>query len=143
MRLGLAGRGLVGSAAGTGRAAAWVLQRSWHERRPALRPPMPTSQPFPAPEALLAHQQFLRAIVRSLLHGADGADDVVQEVLVRAWQAAPERPLRVSAWLGRIARNLTFDHLRAARRTRRLLQQAPPPDAAPSAEEVLQQEEQR
>ena len=34
---------------------------------------MPTPQSFPAPEALLAHQQFLRAIVKSLLHGADGA----------------------------------------------------------------------
>jgi RNA polymerase sigma factor (sigma-70 family) len=107
---------------------------------------MATPRPLTEPEALLAHQPFLRAIARSLLRGADGVDgedDVVQEALVRASQAEPPSASRLSSWLARIVRNVGLDHRRAARRARRLYEQLPPREAAPSAEEVLQQEEER
>ncbi|HEX5052854.1 MAG TPA: sigma-70 family RNA polymerase sigma factor [Planctomycetota bacterium] len=102
---------------------------------------MSSSQPLPRAENLLAQQRCLRAIVRGLLRSADGEDDVVQEALVRAWQA--DHPVRFAAWLARIARNLSFDHLRAAHREERLRRLAPARDPAPSTDEVLQQEEQR
>jgi DNA-directed RNA polymerase specialized sigma24 family protein len=80
------------------------------------------SPPFASPEALLAHRRFLRPIVRALLRGGDGEDDVVQEALVREWLAGPAAPRAPGSWLARVARNLSFDHLRAARRGERLQQ---------------------
>lgn len=77
---------------------------------------MTTNVLSPAPEALLAHRSFVRGIVRSLLRGADGEDDVVQKVLLRAWQRPPESPGRLRVWLAKVARNLAIDHLRTRRR---------------------------
>jgi RNA polymerase sigma-70 factor (ECF subfamily) len=106
---------------------------------------MPTGEHVPAPELLLAHRDFLRSLVRSLLRGdgAGDADDVVQETLLRAASAPRPRAAHVRTWLGAIARNLTFDHLRAARRRERLYAVLPRPDAVPSPDEVLHHEQQR
>jgi len=92
---------------------------------------------------MLAQHRFLRPIVRALLRGRDGEDDVMQEALVRAWQAEGAAPRQPDSWLARIARNLSLDRLRAARREARLRVHAAVAGAAPSAAEVLQSEEQR
>lgn len=104
---------------------------------------MPSNPPSPSPEALLAQHRFLRPIVRALLRGRDGEDDVMQEALVRAWQAEGAAPRQPDSWLARIARNLSLDRLRAARRQARMRTQVTIADAAPSPAEVLQSEEQR
>lgn len=102
---------------------------------------------MPTPEVMFSHRRFLRAIVRSLVRDEQGAEDIVQETLVRAWQAAPPQgdgqrgSLR--GWLGKIARNLSIDHLRGARRLERLEHQVEATGLAPSTEEVLLHEEQR
>ncbi|MBL8753845.1 MAG: sigma-70 family RNA polymerase sigma factor [Planctomycetes bacterium] len=98
--------------------------------------------PIPSPETLLSQRQFLRPIVRALMRGEDGVDDVEQETVVRAWLASKAEP-RSWAWLRRIARNLGIDRLRAARREAQRRASLPPPEPAPSADEVLQHEEQR
>ncbi len=103
---------------------------------------MSSSVPNASLESLLAHGRFLRPIARALLRGADGEDDVVQDTLLRAFrsQATPDRP--ASFW-GRVARNLSLDRLRAARREAGLRHVVAADDVAPSPADVLQQEEQR
>ncbi len=106
---------------------------------------------MPTPEVMFSHRRFLRAIARSLVRDEQGAEDIVQETLVRAWQSAPPQSGNQSGnqsgslrgWLGKIARNLSIDHLRGARRHERLQQQVEAAGAAPSAEDVLLHEEQR
>ncbi|MCA8974090.1 MAG: sigma-70 family RNA polymerase sigma factor, partial [Planctomycetes bacterium] len=105
---------------------------------------MPPAEPAPAPEAMLAHGDFVRTLVRSLLRSSDGEDDVVQQVMVRAWRSGPRQPGRLHAWLARVARNLAIDHLRAERRRRDGGQPLRPSgDPGPSVAEVLQREEER
>jgi RNA polymerase sigma-70 factor (ECF subfamily) len=69
---------------------------------------------------LLALIPFLRAFARSLCGSQDGADDLAQETLVKAWQAratfAPGTNLK--AWLFTILRNQFYsDRRRAWRQT--------------------------
>ena len=68
---------------------------------------------------LLAERDSLHRFVTSLAgHDAHLVDDIVQETLLRAWQAARhldwrERPIRM--WLFRVARNLLIDDWRRSR----------------------------
>ncbi|MCA8951445.1 MAG: sigma-70 family RNA polymerase sigma factor [Planctomycetes bacterium] len=104
------------------------------------------STPRSPADAMLAHGHFVRDIVRSLLAGADGEDDVVQQAMLRAVERGPDRPERLRAWLARVARNLAIDHLRAGRRRRSAhAEQAADPGRGPvpSSADVLQQEEER
>jgi RNA polymerase sigma-70 factor (ECF subfamily) len=71
-------------------------------------------------ELCLAERDSLRRYVASLMGGdSHGAEDVVQETLLRAWQLAEgldwqDRPIRM--WLFRVARNLVIDsHRRDSR----------------------------
>lgn len=92
---------------------------------------------------MLAHRHFVRAIVRSLLHGLEGEDDIVQQAMLRAWQSGPSQSSRIRPWLAKVARNLTIDHLRASRRRDRGQQHLGAAAEGPSTAEVLQLEEQR
>jgi RNA polymerase sigma-70 factor (ECF subfamily) len=58
--------------------------------------------------ALVEHQQFLRAVARSLLTGLDGVDDVVQETARRALESPPRHQGNLRAWLGTVARRLAL-----------------------------------
>lgn len=78
---------------------------------------------FGSPEATLSrlYEQFRRPIhsyIYRLLGSQDDADDITQEVFVRActsWDGLYERE-RLSAWLYRIATNLCVDLLRRRKR---------------------------
>src|SRR5690606_2885864 len=72
-----------------------------------------------------------------------GADDVVQRTWLRALREGPREVTRWRPWLARVARNLTLDHLRDARRRRRREHAAASPEALDSSVAVLQREEQR
>ena len=68
--------------------------------------------PPPSPELLLEHGAFLRRLARSLVVDEQRAEDVVQETYLAVLQRPPPPGVRLRAWLGGIARNLS-------RRTRR------------------------
>ena len=70
----------------------------------------------PAPEMLLSHQDFVRGLVRSLLQGADGEDDVVQSTWMRALTNPPRDAGSGRRWLAKVARNMVRDHQRGQRR---------------------------
>ncbi len=69
--------------------------------------------PPPSPEILLEHGAFLRRLARSLVVDEQRAEDVVQETYLAVLQRPPPPGVRLKAWLGGIARNLS----RRARRT--------------------------
>jgi RNA polymerase sigma factor (sigma-70 family) len=67
---------------------------------------------------------YARHMLRS--SGPAAAEDVVQDVLLRAYRAlrADARPMALRAWLYRIAHNRCLDELRAARPTSELFEEA-------------------
>ena len=78
----------------------------------------------PAPEALLAQEDFVRALVRNLLHGADGEDDILQHTWLRALRRPPTDGARGRSWLACVAQNLVRDRARDNRRRREREQDA-------------------
>ncbi|MBI5105776.1 MAG: RNA polymerase sigma factor, partial [Solirubrobacterales bacterium] len=64
----------------------------------------------------------LRARLRRMLGDAHAADDVCQDVLLRAWRSAPRDAAApvVRAWLHQTATNAAIDELRRRTRGRRL-----------------------
>ncbi|HVV64747.1 MAG TPA: sigma-70 family RNA polymerase sigma factor [Rhizomicrobium sp.] len=82
--------------------------------------PQPGQEPSDFKSELLALIPFLRAFARSLCGSHDGADDLAQETLVKAWQSrstfVPGTNLK--AWLFTILRNQFYsDRRRAWRQT--------------------------
>ncbi len=63
---------------------------------------------------------YLRAIAKNILGSAEDAEECVNETYLSAWNSIPpQRPERLAAFLGRIARNLSlnmYDRRRAAKR---------------------------
>ncbi len=96
-----------------------------------------------APEALLAEQDFVRALVRSLLRGGDGEEDIVQKTWVRAMTSPPRDAGRARAWLSSVVRNLVRDHVRGKRRRQARERDAEHEVAAPSTADVVQREHDR
>lgn len=77
-----------------------------------------------------------------LRHTADRefAEDLVQEVLTRAWKhpAALERePGAVRAWLFTVARNLLIDDARSARRAHEIVTDEPPERSRPDGVDAV------
>jgi RNA polymerase sigma-70 factor (ECF subfamily) len=72
-----------------------------------------------AAEALVArHLQRLLGLARRMLNDAAEAEDVAQEVFLRAWREAPRwqaREAKFSTWMHRVALNLCYDRLRRKR----------------------------
>lgn len=80
------------------------------------------------------------ALARRMLSDPIEAEDVAQEVFVRAWRQAPNwKPGagKFDTWMHRVALNLCYDRLR---RRREDLTDDPPdmPDLSPNAEQLLQ-----
>lgn len=68
-----------------------------------------------------------------------GADDVVQETLLRAWRTPRilEDPLTARAWLLTVARHLVIDESRSARRRHEVLLPEAPERESPDATDAL------
>jgi RNA polymerase sigma-70 factor (ECF subfamily) len=64
------------------------------------------------------HQNLVIGTVAKMLGGAEGAEDIAQQVFVRVWQSAPRyRPeAKFTTWLLTIVRNLVFNETRRRRR---------------------------
>jgi RNA polymerase sigma-70 factor (ECF subfamily) len=64
------------------------------------------------------HQNLVIGTVSKMLGGFEGAEEIAQQVFVRAWQSAPRyRPeAKFTTWLLTIARNLVFNESRRRRR---------------------------
>lgn len=65
-------------------------------------------------ESLLAHEPFVRAVVRGLLHDEQRVHDVVQETWLRALRRAPTKAAELKPWLAKVARNLVRDSMRSS-----------------------------
>ncbi|HTI67225.1 MAG TPA: RNA polymerase sigma factor [Caulobacteraceae bacterium] len=83
-----------------------------------------------AVQALVARKlPRILALARRMLADAGEAEDVAQEVFVRAWKQAPRWTSgagRFDTWMHRVALNLCYDRLRRRRET----PMADPPDRA-------------
>ena len=63
---------------------------------------------------------YCRAIARNILKNEEDTDECVSDTWLRAWNAMPDaRPSILSAFLGRITRNLSFDRFKAAHTDKR------------------------
>lgn len=84
------------------------------ETRPAPNGSSPDAAAFKG--ELLALVPFLRAFARSLSGRADGADDLAQETLVKAWQSRDSfvAGTNMKAWLFTILRNQFYSERRRA-----------------------------
>jgi RNA polymerase sigma-70 factor (ECF subfamily) len=94
---------------------------------------------LPATEGdeLLAQRGFLRRLARGLL-GDDGlAEDVVQEVELRALARGPRPGADLRAWLATVTRRLALNRLRSRERRTRHERAAARPEALPGADAVL------
>lgn len=78
------------------------------------------------------HQQWLRNLLRRLSHDRALADDLAQQVLLRAWDALPglQAGQALPAWLKTIAVRTWLTHLRRKDPLFRLDRDAPVPEEA-------------
>jgi RNA polymerase sigma-70 factor (ECF subfamily) len=67
-------------------------------------------------DALLSHDDFLRALARSLLHDQHSADDAVQEVWLAALVHPPSSLGSMRGWISRVMRNRVVQGLRGRMR---------------------------
>jgi RNA polymerase sigma-70 factor (ECF subfamily) len=68
------------------------------------------------PEALHAQRDWVRRVARALVADPNAADDLEQEVWVKALEKKPVVRRSVRAWLGAVLRNAAVDRHRADRR---------------------------
>lgn len=69
-------------------------------------------------DQLLAEAAWLRALARSLLHGAVSLDDAVQEVWLAALRSPPDRARPPRPWLAQVLRNVVRSTARRFRAQR-------------------------
>jgi len=75
------------------------------------------ARPAPiAPEQLLAHSGWMRALARSLIGDASAADDIVQESMLAALRRPPDADRPVEAWLSRVVRHVAANFRRGEQR---------------------------
>ncbi len=69
------------------------------------------------------HLPLLRKVIYTVLGPDEDLEDVLQESLVKIWQALPRYRYRsaFTTWLYRIARNAAVDHIRRRRASRRIM----------------------
>jgi len=64
-------------------------------------------------EARSKYGAYCRTIAGNILQNQEDAEECVDDTLLRAWDSIPpDRPSRLSAYLGKIARNLAIDKYR-------------------------------
>ena len=67
-------------------------------------------------ESLMEHQTFLRRIARALVHDDATAEDLVQDVWVRALESPPQARGKSRGWLVRVAQNVARQNHRTKQR---------------------------
>ena len=89
------------------------------------RLPDPSPRPHLTGDALEQHRPALTALCRRMLGSGPGAEDAVQETLLRAWRGGHrfEGRAQLGTWLSCIARNVCLDEIEV--RARRPLAVAP------------------
>ncbi|WP_167957920.1 RNA polymerase sigma factor [Anaerosporobacter faecicola] len=66
------------------------------------------------------YSQYCSTIANNILHSVQEAEECVNETWFKAWGTIPpNRPLRLSVFLGKITRNLSIDRYRRANREKR------------------------
>jgi RNA polymerase sigma-70 factor (ECF subfamily) len=83
-------------------------------------------------ESLLAHEPFVRAVVRGLVDDDASLNDVVQETWLAALRRPPREGTSLRAWLAHVAGNRARDARRAERRRRRREEEAAVPEGLES-----------
>lgn len=64
--------------------------------------------------------KYCHSIAFAILRSHEDAEEIVSDTLLRAWNAIPpDQPRILSAYLGKIARNLAFDRYRRGRTEKR------------------------
>ena len=71
-------------------------------------------------ETALKYEKFCHNIAYNILFSEEDSEECVNDTWLRAWCAIPpQRPLKLSAFLGRITRNLSFNRLKTRNALRR------------------------
>ncbi|HEX6811948.1 MAG TPA: sigma-70 family RNA polymerase sigma factor [Planctomycetota bacterium] len=97
---------------------------------------MTSTSPFELePASLLRHDQWLRALARSLVHGTD-VDDLVQDTWTAALRQRPDASQPLRGWLATVLRRLASRRHRSDSR-RRAREQEPRHEAQPSTEATV------
>jgi len=95
-------------------------------------------------DALLANSGWVRALALSLVRDGQGADDLVQEMWLRALESPPTRADTAGGWLATVLRNLARDGWRRdGRRTARESAAARPEALPPTSDLVARAEAHR
>ena len=78
-------------------------------------------------EVLARHGEAVRLRVRRIVRDEAAAEDLCQEVFLRLWTKGGQWDGRgaLAAWLGRVATNLSLNHLRSVRRRRQQALEVP------------------
>ena len=78
-----------------------IIRLYWERSEQAIR------------ESEMKYGPYCRAIARNILPIPEDAEETVSDTWLRAWNSIPpQKPQRLSAFLGRITRNLAFDRWR-------------------------------
>ncbi|MCB9882453.1 MAG: sigma-70 family RNA polymerase sigma factor [Planctomycetes bacterium] len=91
-----------------------------------------------APESLLTHAPWLRALVRSLLRDEAAVEDVVQESFVVALEHRPMEVRSMRHWLGTVARRLALTRGRGEERRQRRERATARCEEVPSTSEMVE-----
>jgi RNA polymerase sigma factor (sigma-70 family) len=92
------------------------------------------------PELLLAHQDFVRVLARSLVADAHDAEDVAQETWLRVLRRGKEPTRTPRTWLARIVRNAAHDKHRREASARRRKEAKLKTAAIPTTADVVERE---
>src|SRR5437899_12390353 len=94
-------------------------------------------------EQLHANARFIRAVALGILGGDSDVEDVLQDTFLVAWRRGPDGQGSWRAWLGTVARRLSIDRLRSAKRRASHEHAAARPQGLPALEDIAAQEEAR
>ena len=92
----------------------------------------------PSLEALLGHADWVRSLARRLVAEADLADDLAQDVWVRALEREPGPEERPRSWLAGVLRNVERERRRARGRRFAREERAARPERVPSTADAIE-----
>lgn len=95
------------------------------------------------PEALLAHDEFVRALARGILREDSQVDDVIQETWIATLRADLRSVASLRGWLAAVVRNLARDTRRTTDHRREREQLAARAERVPPIDTILEREEAR